>query len=347
MTDTRGKEILAGHRDIHASGQKMDAQVDKDRSTTTVVAGLREKRFVPLRIILLATLLFGLNAWTIRHLGSGLREFATVNSFIAFVGIVLGWVEASDADDLRARIKQMLKRTIEPSVLVALYLVTLVGTSFISSVTVLADGSGGNSTLFLTKEGSMRCENCTGESLEGSNGIVRFVRFTSIFGRPYYLEASGYQRKSFTLYPWSGATISLTADLVRLPSVILRIPHALHSSLRRGKIVLDFGPPAGRFEIPLSQGRASVQIGPPASIPENWRSEWRSELRTLANMPDAVREKIFRNWLNPIRDERVPDMIPAQRIQVSYVTGAGKEVIRQELVVGPEQLQEVILIPKE
>ncbi len=325
----------------------MDAQVEQDRATPTAVAATRDKRFLPLRVILLATLLFGLNAWTARHLGSGLREFATVNTFLAFVGIVLGWIETSDADKFLERIKQILKRLVETPMLVALYLATLVGTSFVSSVTVLADGSGGDSTLFLTTEGGARCEDCTGESLEGPNGVVRFVRFTSIFGRPYYLEASGYQRKSFTLYPWSGATLSLTADLVRLPTVVLRIPHALHSSLGRGKIVLDFGPPAGRFEISLAQGRAAVQIGPAASIPENWRSEWRSELRTLGNMPDAVREKIFRNWLNPIRNEQVPDPIPAQRIQVSYFTGAGKEVISQELIVGPEPLQEVILIPTE
>jgi hypothetical protein len=325
----------------------VDTQADQDLTVAGDDTPPKDKRLLPLRVILLATLLFGLNAWTVRHLGSGLREFATVNSFLAFVGIVLGWIEARNADELRASFGRILKRMVDGPVLAALYLVTIVGTSLISSITVIADGRSGGSTLFLTAEGSKRCEDCAGELLEGPSGVVPYVRFTSIFGRSYYLEASGYQRKGFTLYPWSGATISLSTDLVRLPTIVLRIPYSLHGSLAGGKIVLDFESTGSSFEIPMQAGRAAAQLGPPAAIPEGWRSEWRSELRTLAAVPDALREKIFRNWLDPVRNEQIPDLVPAQRIQVSYVTAANKEVIRQELVVGQEPLQEVILIPRE
>ena len=306
-----------------------------------------DKRMLPLRVILLATLLFGLNAWTVRHLGNGLLEIATVNSFLVFVGIALSWIEARNADELRASFGRILKRTVDGPVLAALYLVTIVGTSLISSVTVIADGRSGGSTLFLISQGSERCENCAGESLKGSSGVLRYVRFTSIFGYPYYLEASGYQRKEFTLYPWSGTTISLSADLVRLPTIVLRIPYSLHSSLAGGKIVLDFESAGSSFEIPMQAGRASAQLGPPAPIPENWRREWRSELRTLTNAPDELREIFFRNWLDPVRNEQIPDLVPSQRIRLSYLTAANKVVIRQDLVVGQEPLQEVILIPRE
>jgi hypothetical protein len=326
---------------------RVDTQADQDLAAAADSTPLKEKRFLPFRVILLATLLFGLNAWTVRHLGSGLREFATVNSFLAFVGIALGWIEVRNADNLRAGFGRILKRTVDGPVLAALYLVTIVGTSFISSVTVIADGDSGGSVLFLTAEGNKRCEDCSGEPLDGPSGVVRYVRLTSIFGRPYYLEASGYQRKGFALYPWTGATISLSTDLVRLPTIVLRVPYSLHSSLAGGKIVLDFESPSGSFEIPMQAGRASAQLGPPAAIPEGWRREWRSELRTLDNVPDALREQFFRNWLNPIRNEQIPVLVPAQRIQVSYVTAAGKEVVRQQLVVGWEPLQEVILIPRE
>ncbi len=325
----------------------MDTQADQHQVTATVNPQPKDKRFLPLRIILLATLLFGLNAWSVRHLGSGLQEFAVVNGFLGFVGIVLGWISQEHADNLRARLAEALKRTVEGPVLAALYLLVLAGTSFISSVSVIADGRSGKATLFLTAEGDTRCQNCAGESLEGPSGVVRYIRLTSIFGRPFYLEASGYQRKGFTLYPWSGAKISLASDLVRLPTIVLRIPHSLHSSLRRGKIVLDFGAPLGRHKIAMSAKRASVQLGPPAAIPEPWRSEWRSELRTLAGVPDALREQFFRNWLNPLRNEKIPHLAPTQRVQVSYVTGAGKIVIAQEFVVGREPLQEVILVSRE
>jgi len=317
--------------------------------STTKPAGSRstQSRFLPLRIALLATLLFGLNEWTVRHLGTGLREFAYVNSFLAFVAVVLGWIDVRDSEDLRSGLSRILRRTVDGPVLAALYLVTIAGTSLVSSVTVIADGRVSDPKLILTSEGVQRCEDCSGKVLKGPNGVVRFVRFTSVFGRPYYLEATGYQRKAFTLYPWSGETISLSADLVRLPTIVLRIPHVLHGSLRGGKIVLDIGSNGGNFEIPMQAGRASVQLGPPAAIPEGWRSEWRSELRTLANAPDALREQFYRNWLMPVRNEAIPAIAPMQQIQVSYVTAGNKEVIQQDLVIGWESLQDVVLIPKE
>ena len=325
----------------------MATRENEDSTPVTASARSTRSRFLPLRVALLATLLFGLNAWTVRHLGSGLREFTYVNSFLAFVAVVLGWIDARDTEDFRSGFGRILKRTVDGPVLAALYLVTIAGTSLISSVTVIADGRASAPRLFLTSEGEERCEDCPGELLQGPSGVVRYVRFTSVFGRPYYLEATGYQRKAFTLYPWGGETISLSADLVRLPSIVLRIPYSLHSSLTGGKIVLDIVSSGDSFEIPMRAGRASVQLGPPAAIPEGWRSEWRSALRTLAGVPDELREQFYRNWLRPIRNEAIPALAPMQQIQVRYLTAGNKEVIQQDLVIGWESLQDVVLLPKE
>jgi len=324
----------------------MDTETGKGQTTATVNQTTGGKRFLVLRIILLVTLLFGLNAWSIRHLGTDLRDIAIVNTFLAFVGIVLGWIEESEAGRIRAGFSRILKRLVDGQIIAVLYLVSLLGTSFVSSVSVIADGRSGDSTLFLAPEGSKRCADCSGEVLKGPSGVVRFVRLTSIFGHPYYLEASGYQRKGFTLYPWSGKTISLSADLVQLPTIVLRIPHSLHNSLQGGKIVVDFGSPTGSFEIPMKPGRASAQLGPSAIISEGLRNEWRSELRTQIGASEQLREKIYRKWLNPLRSEGMPSPKPAQRIQVRFFTPANKEVINQEIVVGGESLQDVILTPR-
>lgn len=300
-----------------------------------------------LRVVLLTTLLFGINIWTGRHLGAGIGDFALVNSFLAFVALVLSWIDASDAESFRARFRRIQKSLVNAPVLAALYVLTLVGTSLVSSVTVLADGSAGITTLHLTAEGATRCEDCKPKSLHGPSGIVRYVRMTTIFGRPYYLEASGYQRKSFQLYPWTGATISLARDLEPLPTVVLRVPTSLHGSLAGGKVVLDFGSTVGRFEIPTEAGRASVQFGPPAAIPESWRSEWRSELRTLSGVPDTLRESFYRNWLNPVRNEAVASMVPGTRVQIQFLTAAGNEVVQQDVVIGRESLQDIALTAKD
>ncbi len=299
-----------------------------------------------IRVVLLATLLFGLNAWSVRHLGSGLQEFAIVNSFLGFLAIALGWVDSGEAENLRGNVKNVLRRIADAQVLLPLYILTIVGTSLVSSITVLADGVGGATTLHLTAEGQARCAGCPVKSLNGPSGTVRYVRFTSIFGRSFYLEASGYQRRSLTLFPWTGSTISLASDLVRLPSVILRIPPSLHTLLAGGKIVIELEGQETGTEIPTQAGRASVQIGPAVAIPEAWRNEWRSQLRTLGSVPESLRESFFRNWLNPIRNASLPPVAPGQRVIVRFFTTADKEVIRHDFVVGRESLQDVVLVPK-
>lgn len=297
-----------------------------------------------LRVVLLAGLLFGLNAWAVRHIGTGLQEIAVVNGFLGFVALVLSWIEERDAKDLREKVGRMLRRVVDAPVLLALYLVVVLGTSLISSVTVMSDGHSGSTTLHLSPEGAPR-DAASQETLQGPSGVVRYIRVTSLFGRPFYIEAEGFLRKSVQLFPWIGETISLSADLQRLPSIMLRIPPNLHSSLPGGRLLLDLGQ-AGAYTIETNAQQAAVQLGPPAAIPETWRREWRSELRTMSNVPDELREMFFRNWLNPIRDDAVPALAPSQRVWVGFMTRANKEVIRQEVVVGRARLQDVVLQAK-
>ena len=300
-----------------------------------------------LRVVLLATLLFGVNLWTGRHLGVGIREFAIVNSFLGFLAVALSWIDSEDAKSLRERFRSILRAMTNLPVLIAMYIVALIGTSLISSVTVLADGASGPTKVYLAAEGSARCDGCGESLLRGSSDIARYVRPTSVFGRYFYLEADGYQRKSFQLFPWTGATISVTRDLERVPTVLLRIPASLHGSLNGGKMQLDFGDPGGPVEIRTQSGQASVQIGPATIIPELMRSEWRSELRTLPNVPVELHETIYRNWLNPVRSESVPTLASGATLKARFLTAADKEVARQEFVIGRESLQDIVLVPLE
>jgi hypothetical protein len=279
-------------------------------------------------------------------LGSGLQEFAIVNTFLGFLAIALGWIDNDEAGNLRESVKNGLRRVADFQVLLPLYLITIVGTSLVSSITVLSDGVGGSTTLHVTAEGDARCAGCRGKSLVGPSGSVRFVQFTSVFGRSFYLEASGYQRKSLTLFPWTGNTISLASDLVRQPSILLRIPPTLHSLLANGKLVVEIDGQAVGIEVPTQKGRASVQIGSAAAIPEARHAEWRSQLLAMGPLPESLRESFFRNWLDPIRDESLPPIAPGQRLTIRFFSSAdNKEVIRQDYLVGRQALQDVALIP--
>jgi hypothetical protein len=300
-----------------------------------------------IRVVLLATLLFGLNAWSIRHLGSGFQEFAIVNTFLGFLAIALGWIDSGEAGNLRERVKSVLRRATEFQILLPLYLITIVGTSLVSSITVLSDGVNGSTTLFVTAEGETRCADCEGKSLSGPSGSVRFIRFTSVFGRSVYLEGTGYQRKSLTLFPWTGSTISLASDVVRQPSITLRIPPTLQPMLANGRMTIEIDGQEVGTEISTRADRGSVQIGPAAAIPETWRNEWRSQLRAIGSLPDSLREAFFRNWIDPIRDESLPPILPGQLVTVRYYTSDdNNEVIRHSFIVGTEALQDIALIPR-
>lgn len=296
-----------------------------------------------IRVALLALLLFALNAWTVRHIGGDIRELATLNGFTVFLAIVMGWVDEKDADHWRQRLRGALKHTTTTPVLISLYVLAIIGTAFVSSVTVLADGITGETTLHLTPEGRERADGDEGTNLSGPSASVRFVRLTNPFGRQFYLEAGGYQRQSLTLMPWKGSTISLASDLVRLPSVLLRVPPTLHSLLAGSRMVLSSASWSEKFEIPLQVERAAVQLGPAAAIPEEWRTEWRSELRTAYDAPEALRESLFRNWLNPLRDSALPAVAPGQLLQVELYTAANVEVVRQQIVIGREPMQDIFL----
>lgn len=299
-----------------------------------------------IRVALLALLLFALNAWTVRHIGSDIRELATLNGFTAFLAIVMGWIDKQDADHWRQRLQAALRRTTATPVLMSLYVLAIIGTSFVSSVTVLADGANGNTALHLTPEGRQRDTGDPGRHLTGPSGQVRFVRFTNPFGRQFYLEAAGYQRQSLTLKPWAGSTISLSSDLVQLPSVFLRIPTTLHSLLAGSRMVVSSTDWPQAFEIPLHAERAAVQLGPAAAVPEAWKNEWRSELRTAYDAPEALRESFFRNWLNPVRQETIPGVAPGQLLQVRLYTAADVEVVRQQVVIGREPMQDISLVKR-
>lgn len=294
-----------------------------------------------LRIVLLAVLLFAVNAWAVRHLGMGIREFTLVNSFLGFISLAIGVLAKEKEESFLEAARKALARALTLPGLVALYVAAIALTSFISSVTVLAAGVPGTVSTLLTAEGETPDQELR-KPLSGPDGIVRFWTLTSPFGSSFYLLADGYQRHSIQLMPWFGATVRLS-ELQRLPSVLIRVPHQQLGSLDDALLVLNLGDET-RHKIELARGRGSVLLGPDALIPEFSRQNMRSELRTLDSATEPLQEKFFRYWNEPLRDESIANLIPGQEVQASFVTGAGKEVARRHFVVGKTAFQDVLLI---
>jgi hypothetical protein len=298
-----------------------------------------------LRVILLAALLFALNAWSVRHTGTDLGNFAALNGFILCVTLVLGWLDKREADALQDRANTLLRQCVETRVLVPLYIIALLATSLLSSVTVLADGESRSIDVYLTPEGRSR-DKASLKTLDGPSDVVRYLRFTSLFGRPLYLEASGYQRHSFSLMPWAGATISLRSHLQQLPTILLRIPRELLTVPGNTLFVESAGADAAT-PIPLTEQQGSVMIGSAGVIPPEWRSDWRGELGAVEDIHPVLLEKTLLLWRNPVRNESVAGLVPGQQIVVRLETADGTEHIRQTVVIGDASMQDVALARKE
>lgn len=294
-----------------------------------------------LRIVLLATLLFAVNAWVVRHLGLGFGEFALINSFIGFVYLSIGVLAKGQEESFNEAVRHAFTRALTLPVLLALYMLVLVLTSFVSSVTILAAGESGDISARLTAEGRPPDES-TREVVPGPDGMVRYWRFISPFGSSFYLLADGYLRQPLQVRPWIGATVRLS-ELIRLPSILLRIPYQKHGALQASvlRIQLETGE---QYNIELAAFRASVLLGRDEMVPVSIQEAWRSELRTLSDAPEALRESIFRNWIEPLRVESIPALSPGLRVRVTFTTIAGKEVAGRSFTVGSSAFQDVLLM---
>ena len=296
---------------------------------------------LPLRVVLLAMLLFSVNAWTGRHLGIDLREIAVVNTLLVFFYISIGVLAKEKEEPFRESVRQAFSRALTLPGLLALYIIVIALTSCISSVTILAAGVPGSISTLLSVEGDLPDERDR-KQLQGPDGKVRYWTLTSPFGSSFYLLADGYLRKPIQLLPWIGATIRVS-ELQRLPSILVRIPYQQHGSLQDSELLIRVGANEP-YRVKLAKNRASLLLGPDTFIPQSSKQNFRSELRTLANAPESLREVFFRNWIEPLRDESGSMLEPGQQVQVSFVTTVGKEVAQKTFTVGKSAFQDVLLI---
>lgn len=296
---------------------------------------------IHVRLILLALLVALINGWAARHLGVDLRNLSLVNGVTAALGVLLGYLQEPEQKAFAARCRGVLLRFADTTVLACLSLLFLLVSSFVSSVTVLADGTPGNRDLYLSAEGQAR-DAGSERVLAGPDGVERFLRLTTPFGRQFYLEADGYLRHSFDLRPWQGETIRVARDLRPTPTVLLRIPFAAHMHLEGGRLLVavDGGPETA---VDTAADRGSVMVGRARSVPGPVTEEWRSELRATSGLTDAQTEAVFRRWKAPLRLADTPSLRPEATLDARFVTRSDKVVAERSWTVGADPFQDVLL----
>ena len=275
-----------------------------------------------LRILFLAVLVAVVNAWARRHLDMDWLGLALVNGALGFVGVFAALLGGLEEDRLAGVKRDLLRRVLRWPVLITLLVLTVTVCSFVSSVTVLAGGADDAAAVRLAPEGDAAPDSVG--VLAGRGSLLRRYVFTTPFGRPFYLEVDGYVRHSFDLYPWTGATIRVDRDLVRLPTIVVRTHYQDHQQLKRGALVIAVAG-GGRIEVPTDEDRGAVILGRRVPIPAPLVAEWRSEL-LADSVTGALAEKHIRKWKNPENEvvgyDRLP-IRPGDRLDVSFVVDQG------------------------
>lgn len=314
------------------------------------IASERRTETFVVRLLVLAGLIAAANAWLIHHAGINIAGLAIVNTIIAIAALLFGYLGETERDAVQRRLRRVLQWLTNGPVLLALGLSLIMAGSFISSVRVIAGSGTPSLKVELLAQGeSVASDN---EQSLATNGMVRFLRPTSPFGRPFTLKVSGYLHHAFDLYPFTGTTIRADVDLRRAPAVLLRIPYEKFGLLERGAIVVSQPGRVESVKVPTRPGRASVLIGHPTQVPRTLLAEWRSELKARLLVTEQAatdqereiaREQLLRGWQRYTVAEKIPVVMPGTELKATFTSADGTPVADAVFLVTAEPVQDVYL----
>ena len=296
-----------------------------------------------MRFFFLALLVFMINIWCIYHLGDYPWKLALANGPIIFIAVakfLTKILTKKENEKLAEVIKAWSRFWLKPPVLVVIFFFFFIVSLLISSVTVMSSGLSEKVDVCLSSEG--KAVNETGKTLEEPNDIERFIRFTSPFGRSFYLEVDGYQRYSFELFPWIGKRIRVLEDLKVAPSLLLRIPTGLGLHLPRGKVAVY------SEEKEIAEGKTSIKhgsilVGRNIPIPSTFVEKWKLELVAMGITSQAAAANSLLIWQNAAVIKPSVPIMPGRIYEARFLTHQGKVKARARFAVGTEKIQDILM----
>jgi len=295
-----------------------------------------------INLLFLAIAVFLINIWANHHLNINGKSLVLINIIPAIYGILTFLMSFGSDDEvksLRRKMRPVLFFFLKPGVLTIIYLVFFSCGSTISSVTILADGMDEHIEISIIPEG---LENPKQSRIINSPyDIAKMVLFTSPFGKSFYVNADGFIRESFELYPWIGKRIRLTKDLRPTPTLLFRLPGP---SIRRYD--------GGKFKILTkddtissrkinSQQSSSIMLGKYRRIGQEYKDDWNVSL-LIDEVENPKRASILRAWGNPIVLDSI-NLYPGESVQVLFFNNSNLLKSSADIVVLDDAFQDVLL----
>ncbi len=321
---------------------------------------MKEPNNLCLRLIILSLLVLIINLWSVHHLGTKLVSIVVVNLPLAFIAIINFFsqiLSLKDKSEMKDKVLSWFFFFLKTSVLSTLFILILIMGSIVSSVTVMSSGISDKMAVKLLPEGRNtlirgkdKRENIGGKedfknrekSLNGANDIIRFVRFTTPFGGPFFLQVDGFLRYSFDLYPWIGKKVRVARDMRVTPSVLVRVPTGVQMLLPNGRIVVKS---EGKVisDIQTDEKHGSVIVGRNISIPQTFVEKWRLELIVDTDNDTTATSRGLLVWQCPRVVKPLGQIIPGREIEAMFIVNE-KLKAQAKIELTNEKIQDILLV---
>ena len=297
-----------------------------------------------MRVMMLILFIFLINLWITFHLDNKVIHYVITDGILVLIPIgsfIIKFLTNKDNDQFKKMSRSALFLLLRPSTLIILYSLFIVIILFVSSVTVCSDGIPDRMKVSLIPIKQSIRDDQKATELYSTDGVLRFTRITTPFGRHFYLRVKGYARYSFNLYPLTGKRISVSKDLIFIPSIIIRVPVSNIMHLSMGNIVIK----CNGNEIALiktNKNNGSIMISSENMIPDEFIEKWKMELQ-VDSIGDDAATRIMSKWRLPIFVQPREDILPNSILEATFYIVKDRPLSKAKLIVGSEKIQDILL----
>ncbi len=290
------------------------SRIDDPFAAPKDVSGLTH---IPWRVFLLALLIVLVNSWVSAHLGVDLRALLMIEGIAGLIAILSKPLGKDDAKTIERTLRRGVELLLGTRFLGTAFAIFLLCGSLVSSVTLLAGGVQGIGKVDFCADDQSR-DQCSSDDLKRNDGTLRFIRLTNPLGRPFHIDAAGFRRHSFQLYPWIPTVIRASTDLQRSPSILFRVDYP-HLDIVGGQIrIVDEKTGTVLASASTDAESAALLLGSEIAIPESLAERWDRQL-AAAECPDAARPAPLERWFNPAHVAPSSVLAPGQRINAYFL----------------------------
>lgn len=268
------------------------------------------------RAIALVLWLALVEAWLLRHVGSGVEDLAKLLGAPVLLATATGLLDfllsERDGEAVREQVRGWLRRrTMSTPFIVALYAVTLPFAFTLSSVNIASGLDRQRVTLVVGDGPQERSQQQSPEqSPEQSQELSQELRYSGEslrrlvwvhpFGSPLELRVEGFVPYRETIYPISGVRLQVERDLTTGTTLLLRGVGVFQTLADGGRMrVLHRTSGADCLSvIAEGTGTASKRLGSPRDVPDAYLRLWELELRGHSHAESTVARMLLA-WALP------------------------------------------------